>query len=64
MNSLSEIIVKYNQQIHKPEKEVFEHTKSRLWDILCFTSDTEIMHQSNKTKEQIKNIILDGISTI
>lgn len=64
MESIRQEIQNYNTQIHKPEKEVFEHTKMRIWDLLCASSDVEIMHQTNKTKEQIKAIIKDGISTI
>jgi len=64
MESIKNEIVNYNNQLFKPEKEVFEKTKMRIWDLLCANSDTEIMHQTNKTKEQIKNIMLDWISTI
>jgi len=64
MESIKSEIQNYNNQLFKPEKEVFEHTKMRIWDLLCCLSDTQIIHETNKTKEQIKNIIKEQISTI
>jgi hypothetical protein len=60
MECIKNEIVQYNSLIHKGlQKEEFEKVKMRIWDLLCASSDVEIIHQTNKTKKQITNIIKD-----
>lgn len=64
MESIKKEIQNYNALIHKPDKEAFEEVKMRIDDILCSSTDLGVLHQTHKTKEKIRAIIEDGISTI